>query len=518
MELNPKDAELIVGLVARIGVDTGGIVQTIRTELEQYKYIVHEIKVTNLLDAFSDHLNLIKTPREKRYFSYIKACNTFRSKFQSNIMAMLAVMEISTRRSESNPPSDAQSRTAYIVNQIKRPEEFDLLRKVYGEHYVQLSCHSDKDVRISRLQKLIAEDHPEDPKKPQWDIEARQLVHMDESQEDEPDGQRVRQVFPLSDVIIDANSTLSSREGIERFIRALFGDPRVTPTRQEYGMELANTASQRSSDMSRQVGAAILNRHMEIQALGCNEVPSPAGGTYWEGDEGDSREFTLGHDSNESRRDAVLVDLLLRLGRAGALREHLNGPDDIKSFLKSRSDRVISDSQLMDSLEYGRSVHAEMNAITDAARGGHPIRDCILFSNTFPCHNCAKHIVASGISEVVFNHPYPKSYAEELFSDSIAVNPPKGDWTNIEQRKVIFRQFLGIVGPMYSRVFTKARWKKEDGKVTDFRKETGSFVRRTPIPAYIDIEKVLLDELNKNLQSQNFLPTSSDNVSSTEPP
>lgn len=517
MELNPKDAELIVGLVARIGVDTAGIVRTISAELQQYRYTVHEIKVTSLLDAFSNHLTLVSAPRAERYFSYIKACNFLRSKFHDDIMALLAIMEIFARRSENGLASDAQNRTAYIINQLKRPEEFDLFRKVYGEHYVQISCHSDEAVQVSRLQAQIAEDHPENPKNYEWDLAARKLVHTDESEENEPHGQRVRQVFPLSDVIIDATLMPSAEKEIERFLRALFGDPRVTPSREEYGMELANTAAMRSSDMSRQVGAAILNCHAEIQALGCNEVPRPGGGTYWEGDHSDGREFTLKRDSNERRREAVLLDLMLRLGRIGALNQQLKGPEQIKEFIISRSDRMILDSQLMDSLEYGRSVHAEMNAITDAARGGHPIRSCTLFSNTFPCHNCAKHIVASGISEVVFNYPYPKSYAEELFDDSIVVNPGSKDASETGQRKVVFRQFLGIVGPMYSRVFTKARWKKEQGRIPPFNKISGSFIRRTPIPAYTRTEEVLLDQLNTMLKSQGFLPSSSE-ASSPSPP
>lgn len=224
-------------------------------------------------------------------------------------------------------------------------------------------------------------------------------------------------------------------------------------------------------------------------------------------------DFTLGHDSNEQRRRAVLLDLVLRLQRDGALASHLVSYDEIENFLFDRNDNLISGSQLMDSLEYGRSVHAEMNAITDAARGGHAIKGCLLFSNTFPCHNCAKHIVAAGISEVIYNHPYPKSYAIELFADSIEINPLHGVRTCIDvetgrtdPEKVIFRQFIGIVGPMYSKLFTKARWKKSRGNISTFEKRDAFYIKRTPIPAYLETEQMLGHVLSQFLRSGGYLP------------
>lgn len=257
---------------------------------------------------------------------YIEACNKLRADVDDAVMSALAMTEIVSKRKASGQPDNIQKRNAFIVNQIKRPEEFEHLRKVYGEHYVQISCHADEDVRIERLISRIADDHPEDPKSSTWDIKARELVHTDESEEDEKNGQRVRQVFPLSDVIIDSNSQERAERGLERFFRALFGAKAIRPTKEEYGMELANTAAQRSSDLSRQVGAAILTRKMEVQALGCNEVPRTKGGTYWEGDMPDGRDFALGRDSNEYRRRAVLLDLMMRLAKAEALGSRLNQP------------------------------------------------------------------------------------------------------------------------------------------------------------------------------------------------
>jgi hypothetical protein len=155
----------------------------------------------------------------------------------------------------------------------------------------------------------------------------------------------------------------------------------------------------------------------------------------------------------------------------------------------------------MDSLEYGRSIHAEMNAITDAARGGHSIRGSTLYCNTFPCHNCAKHIVAAGISRVVYSRPYSKSYARELFSDSISIDHSHDDASHIS-----FDQFIGILGSMYHRVFAKSKWKSKDGTVPAFDPTTAVFIRQTPIPSYLQTELLLGDELLDKLVAAGLLP------------
>ena len=42
-----------------------------------------------------------------------------------------------------------------------------------------------------------------------------------------------------------------------------------------------------------------------------------------------------------------------------------------------------------------------------------------LYTTTFPCHNCTRHIVASGIAKVYYIEPYAKSLALELHNDAI---------------------------------------------------------------------------------------------------
>lgn len=52
-------------------------------------------------------------------------------------------------------------------------------------------------------------------------------------------------------------------------------------------------------------------------------------------------------------------------------------------------------------VKYDYVLHAELNAIARAARGGRSVKGCTLYVTHFPCNDCAKAIVASGIKRVI---------------------------------------------------------------------------------------------------------------------
>lgn len=56
-----------------------------------------------------------------------------------------------------------------------------------------------------------------------------------------------------------------------------------------------------------------------------------------------------------------------------------------------------------------RTIHAEMNAIMDAAEMGKSLRDCTLYTTMFPCYRCAMAIVRVGITRVVAVNEYHAS-------------------------------------------------------------------------------------------------------------
>ena len=121
----------------------------------------------------------------------------------------------------------------------------------------------------------------------------------------------------------------------------------------------------------------------------------------------------------------------------------------------------------MDALEYGRIIHAEMSAICDAARTGRSTKRATLFCTTFPCHMCAKHIIASGIDEVIFLEPYPKSLASDLHCDSLEIEGgDRGQYK--EYPSVNFQHFFGISPRRYRELFEREKRKNDEGQFIPF--------------------------------------------------
>ncbi|TLD40244.1 MAG: dCMP deaminase [Candidatus Jettenia ecosi] len=82
--------------------------------------------------------------------------------------------------------------------------------------------------------------------------------------------------------------------------------------------------------------------------------------------------------------------------------------------------------------ELCRGLHAEMNALLQAANYGIKISGATLYSTTHPCSLCAKMLVNVGIKRIVTLTDYPDALAKEILSmANIKVeivtldNPPK---------------------------------------------------------------------------------------------
>src|SRR5262245_55492649 len=99
------------------------------------------------------------------------------------------------------------------------------------------------------------------------------------------------------------------------------------------------------------------------------------------------------HDCvNERRRDQILFDFIRRMSDSRLLAKNVESRGSMEKRVKYvRGKKLMKESQLMDILEFGRMIHAEMSAISDDARLGRETKETILFSTTFPCHICAKH-------------------------------------------------------------------------------------------------------------------------------
>jgi deoxycytidylate deaminase len=281
---------------------------------------------------------------------------------------------------------------------------------------------------------------------------------------DDPYGQDVRRAFPLADVIVNGSNNQSLNSEISRFIQLLFGNTLLTPSRDEQSMFLARAAALRSASLARQVGAVICRPDGSVVSIGCNEVARAGGGQYWAGDDPDGRDFQLGYDSSDRMRESLIADVLRRLKQAGWFKaDYASASVDqlVRQALHEGDPPFMKDAQFNSTIDYVRAVHAEMSAMTTAQLHGISTKSCELFCTTFPCHDCAKNMVASGISRVVYIEPYPKSLVGELYVDSTVIDPDHGDGG-----KVRIEPFVGVAPNRYVEWFAlgKRKRKDKDGK------------------------------------------------------
>ena len=216
-----------------------------------------------------------------------------------------------------------------------------------------------------------------------------------------------------------------------------------------------------------------MTKDSQILSTGANDCPKAGGGLYWPvrlpetgciGDISEGRDYRrAAGDSNRAEQ----VRIIKQIVDEGTKPEYgLNG----ESLHK-----LLDRSVIRDLTEYGRVVHAEMEALLSCSRNGLSTVGTTLFCTTFPCHNCAKHIVAAGVQRVVYVEPYPKSKAIQFHNDSIATTD-----LGSEDGKVKFDAFVGIGPRRFFDLFSMQlgssypliRKEDETGRVKDWNIET----------------------------------------------
>lgn len=463
----PPQTELVFGLVGAVGINLTAIFNELRAQLSEYEYIAHDIHLTDQLAELNWDQELLKGPYDERVWSYMTAGNELRKEWQHpDAFGLLAINAVNKMRAEqTGDPEVPSDRTAYVLRSLKRSEEIELLRDVYGSRFILISAYAPEGARSKHLDDAIRKSRVK-PYKKERKYSTEDLIKRDYNEPGEY-GQDVISTFHRGDFFIDATAALDTQ--LKRTLEVLFGHPNRTPTKDEFGMFQAVAASRRSAELSRQVGASICARDGSVIAVGTNEVPAPSGGLYWEGDKGDAREFTKGRNTSEGRKEHIATLIAKELDDRKWLAPGI-GQEQVKEKIK--------ETPIGDLIEFVRAVHAEMAALMDAARRGTPVSDTVLFVTTFPCHHCARHIVAAGIMRVVYIDPYPKSLVKELHSDSIAVDPEgkAGDDTESEEgadrRLVTFEPFVGVGPRRYMELFEMPVRQEADGTVREFDPKT----------------------------------------------
>lgn len=495
-----QDTEIVIGIVGAVGTNLTAISIAIEKELKVLEYRPKTITLSEALKSLEhfNHLNEIDGDEFDRISQSMDAGDEFREKTESGAaMSLLGIAAIREFRKDQGEYDVPLERQAYILRSLKRPEEIQELKKIYGDLFIVFSVYSPESDRINRLSdKICQSNNDTDPSK--YLEKAKELIERDDSSGHKKFGQNVLDAFPLGDFFICMSDEDEIRHQIRRFFECWFGHPFHSPSKDEFGMYFANAASLRSADLSRQVGAAILTKSGDILTVGCNEVPKKGGGISWEGEYGDFRDYKLGKDSNVNTKEVIIQEILSRLAKKGWLTDEKSELDPIVRAREAiySKDAPVDGTRVSSLLEFGRIVHAEMNALMDASKRGIAVEGATLYCTTFPCHMCARHIIAAGIDRVVFIEPYSKSMAEDLYGNLISI-----DKNGNTEDKVKFDAFVGIAPSKYLDMFKRGKRKKSDGYVLEWDEDIVKYPRANVFrPAYLEAETVIVAKYLQHIQ------------------
>lgn len=460
--LNSRQSkDIYLGLCGYVGCGMRTINEIAEEISEEWDYNVVHIRISALLENSlyfeQAALSASKSIQINRHLKLQDIANKLRKYYNRNeLLAEAAIAAIAAEKKKIDYTNEDYKGTVFIIDQFKRPEEVELFRVIYQHNFYLLGILRDLDYRIPNL---IADESTRD--------DLHLIINID-NKSSEQHGQRTGETILDSDFFIKNNFSQKSelKKKIERFFGLIHGKNGLTPTFNEKGMYAAFSTSLQSACLSRQVGAALFDDEGNLLAVGKNDVPKAGGGLY-SSDDFDNDHRCV-HKSGKCYNDTNKLKIRERIknvlsnevssvlgisaGQAVAdinLNRLLNSLDKI-------AEEIYKDSKISSVMEYSRSIHAEMDVITSMARKQNgDTKDKILFTTTYPCHNCARHIVAAGIKKVVYIEPFDKSLALDLHNDAITKNE--------ESSKVIFCDFEGVSPRRYNKFFRPTDERK-DGK------------------------------------------------------
>ena len=482
-----QETELVFALCGPLGSRTDHVSKILGKVLEDAGYGVRYVKASEKIIEYAissdfkgnfDNATIRNDYAERINLLQLEG-NALREKKGTNIIAQKIVHDIHTHRFKSQslstetPINEIEPRKfATIIDSLKHPDEVDLFELVYGDMFYMFGvlCSEHK-----RIQNLISKNALE-PR-------AKELIDRDKS-ESIKHGQQVLDTIHRADFFVgqSVDSADELYKDLQRFIRLILGEQSLSPTITEYGMFTAYSASLRSACLSRQVGAAIFDSANELIATGRNDVPQYGGGLYTPESQKDGRCHSGidGDCINDREKGKIKQELL------NSLLDAFEGTEIKAADVKDVFFDILSNNSKIDGLlEFSRAVHAEMDAITSAARvGSGPLRGGTLYTTTYPCHHCARHIVASGISRVIYIEPYEKSLATLLHEDSIACD---GMSLAGKAERLSIVPFQGVAPRQFVNMFSMTKRKKR-GKRIEFNLREAKPIIKKFIDSYLDYE------------------------------
>jgi len=460
--------EVVFAVVGHIGSGTSEIAKALKGLLTAAAGGSFEVEILKARDAIrawavSQNLETPKTGDDD--LATVEALQDLGDKMRFDTkdnaaVAKALILEIRQTRARKtgvgdpgeNPVRPDGRNRAYVLDSIRHPAEVQLLRHVYQEAFVLVGVVCEENARLARLTKKYRN---------AGNADATRVMRRD-AKAGQKHGQRVSDAFHMADFFVDntedrsvdgePNPGWDVNEVLSRLIKIIRGSEVTPPTMAETAMYHADGAARRSACLSRQVGAALIASSGELISTGANEVPRAGGGVY--GERFEEKEDhrcafrKMGQYCSNTREQNSIID------------ELFNEIAELKVLGSVRKDAIKTDirgGRVGDLLEFSRAIHAEVDALLSAGRDGACTVGTRLFVTTFPCHYCARGILAAGVDEVQFIEPYPKSRALALHAD--AITQTNKDWKapSTGGSKVLFHPFTGVSPRLYRRAFLKDR-------------------------------------------------------------
>ncbi len=312
--------------------------------------------------------------------------------------------------------SDENYDKKWVIDSIRNPAEVKVFRESFSHNFFLIGVYADKELRWKRVSG-------------QFDGNRKEFDDDDQNDtgEDNPDhGQKVGDCFYEADIVISSDKNFDEVENeefqqfaakIKKYVDLIQNplDRQQPIEKHETLMATAYAVSQNSSCNKRKVGAIIIDSQNTIISSGYNEIPA--------------------HETPCSKK-------FKKCHRDWFVEHFFSDIDPKKITLDQTQKETLKElfTHKFRNLDYCRALHAEENAIVNLARNGHSVslRDCILYTTTYPCRMCANKIVNLGIQQIVYLEPYPDEAAKSILR--------QGGVKDIFFNGVTFRAYFRVYG------------------------------------------------------------------------
>ena len=206
--------ELVFGLIGPIGCNIDRVQTALARTLRMFDY---ESPIIRVSQGISDLLEEKKNENPEinseldTISDKIEAGNQIRSLYRNNgILSAWSITEIQEKRRDRNlgriaegidPKVSAAPQTAYIIRQLKRHEEVELLQRVYEKKFIMLSIVDEAYQREENL-KLYLRRKNSNLSDSQAENEAQNLMRKDEDEAENEHGQRLIEIFHLAEYLL----------------------------------------------------------------------------------------------------------------------------------------------------------------------------------------------------------------------------------------------------------------------------------------------------------------------------